>query len=834
MNRFIKLLAGLMSAVMIAFCGVGVIPGSASDDDTSVSDEEKEEPVTTPIVLEQNGDVDYIMNAGTMVQLPVKFKEKKAGVFNSIRVYMTSASDELTISKDPSYISDLDGLASFYIRTKKTASEGKYDLNVTADILDEENEIISTQNFVMTMTVKSDLKPAALNMTSYNITKEIVKPGDEFQIDITLSNTTGVDVKNAEVELAGLDPGKFVVESGFTKQYVDIENGRKGTVHFTVLALKGIAYEREQLTLNLSYSLDEKKTELSRQVSSAIFIKCEPPVSGDNNEETSIGKNDLALINYSTSAAVVEENTVFDLSIELKNNGEKKINKARVSVLQLDGSKFSLESGLGYYDFDADPGQSKRFSFRLIGGSGISSVRESVPISLEFGGNSATAYAVVTCLPKQESEPASLNKNDLAVVGYAINKESVSVNSPFTLTVTLTNKSKEKIEKARIGIEADGSKFAADSGLLYNDFDIRAGETKAFSFSLIGCTGISSVREVIPITLEFGTISTTVHATVKCMPNDQAGTGEDGKKIFAPNIIIESYEFGGESVTAGQKFPLSLNIKNVSNDAVIENLKVTINGGASTIDGSMAFSPANSSNSFFFEKLDKQATETIEMDLLAKADAVPNSYPVNINFSYEYSVGKERFQASEVTETISIPLRQEDRLTINEPEVPNYAVSVGEMVSLSTSIVNKGKSSVYNVTAAIEGEGFAAETPSYYIGNINSGSEEYYDAKITPYMDGDIIGDLVFTYEDANGESKEKRIPFTFMAMSFNYDDMGFNDGGFFPDDEIMPEEEENGISWWIWAAAGSGAALIIVVIIVIVVKNKKKKAEAEADDEDL
>ena len=364
---------------------------------------------------------------------------------------------------------------------------------------------------------------------------------------------------------------------------------------------------------------------------------------------------------------------------------------------------------------------------------------------------------------------------------------------------------------------------------------IKSGETKTQTFRLIGCKGIASIREAIPVQIDYGEVTSTVYATVKCVPKADA-QGEDGKKVFAPNIIINSYTFGGDFVTAGQKFPLHLDIENMSTAAVVENLTVTVSGGATGTDGSVAYSPANSSNSFFFDRLDTHETKSIDMDLLAKADAAPNSYPLEITFSYEYSVGDERFQANPVMSKLSIPLRQEDRLVINEPEIPNWGINVGEMCQINVSLVNKGKSDVYNVSATVTGEGigsmFMVETPTYYIGNIKSGSEEYYDAKITPLMEGEVSGEIVFTYEDANNESKENRIPFTLTAQQMMFDP-GMMDGMDMGMEE-MPADE-GGMPWWVWLIIGGGACIVVIIVIVVIVKaNKKKKAELVGDDEDL
>ena len=157
------------------------------------------------------------------------------------------------------------------------------------------------------------------------------------------------------------------------------------------------------------------------------------------------------------------------------------------------------------------------------------------------------------------------------------------------------------------------------------------------------------------------------------------------------------------------------------------------------------------------------------------------------------------------------------------------------MCYISTSLVNKGKSGVYNVTATVEGEGFTLNEKSYYIGNINSGSEEYYDVQLTPNMEGEITGEIVITYEDANGTEKEQRKPFSFTAMQFNYEEMYPTDD-FFVDPgmtEPVPEVPAGGFNI-IPLIIGAVVVIAVIVTIVIIVKKRKQKRELEDDDEDI
>ena len=820
MNILKKLTAVLlMTAMTVFFC----IPAFGADED---EDTKPVQPVPELYMIE-GSEVD--LNSGTSVVNNIRLGTKTLGEYSKVEMKMTGGTKDVTCETDTRSVKDLKNGVGFLFTASKAAASGTYDFTLTANVYRTDDALGATQTFDIKVNVVSKLTVTGMLIESSGVSKEKVVPGDKFDVTITLRNNCGIDVKNAELELTDLDKTKFVIDKGLSVKYVDIPKNGTGSVTFTLIAQDGIASVSEYITVSLSYTLDKDHSELSRKVSAVVVVNCEPK---DTESGTKYSSHALTVTNYTVSPQPVAEGTRFTLTLDVKNTDTVDIKKARVSV-EADGTKFSIDSGLAYRDLDIKAGQTMKVTFGLIGASGITSVRENIPIKLDFGSVSVTESIVVTCSPAIKD--TAIGKYDLAMTGYSIDVPEVREGTIFTLALTFVNSGSKDIEKARISLgNLDGTKFAADSGLSYADMSIKAGETKTQTFRLIGCKSLASIRESIPVQIDYGEVSSTVYVTVKCVPNDSA-TGEDGRKVFAPNIIINSYTFGGDYVTAGQKFPLQLEIENMSTAAAVENLTVTITGGATGTDGSVAYSPANSSNSFFFDKLGFHETKMISMDLLAKADAAPNSYPLEVSFSYEYSVGSERYQANPFTTKLSIPLRQEDRLVINEPEIPNWGINVGEMCQINVSLVNMGKSDVYNVSATVEGEGlgsmFSVETPTYYIGNIKSGSEEYYDAKITPFMEGEISGEIVFTYEDANNEAKESRIPFTITAQQMMYDP-GMYDGFDMGMDE-MPVEE-TGMPWWVWLIIGGGALVAVIVVIVVIVKVRKKKAELVDDDEDL
>lgn len=440
---------------------------------------------------------------------------------------------------------------------------------------------------------------------------------------------------------------------------------------------------------------------------------------------------------------------------------------------------------------------------------------------------------------------SSVDVNGLTVTDYSINLPEIDKGDKFTITAKVKNNTGAAISNAKFELlNLDGKTFAMDSGLATKTLSFEKNEEKDITYDVIACGELTSIREVINLKISYAlnpanhdtATETITNITIPCKKN---ASNDPNTKVFAPNIIISDYNFGGDYVTGGKTFLLNVSIKNTSMDASIQNLKVTVNGVSGGKDSIVAFSPANSSNSFFFDSLAAGATASISIDMLPKSDAKPDSYPLNICFEYEYSSNGTKEKADDVTETITIPLQQEDRFSIGEPEV--YEAYVGQDLPISTTLVNKGKSAVYNVSVDIEGEGFTNNQTSYYIGNVESGSEEYYDTTIIPDMAGNLNGTIVVTYEDANGNEKQLRKEFSAtvydMGEKFNETMMG-ND---FPVDGDMPMDggmNQGAVTpWFVYAIIIVILAGGVTITIILIKKNKKKKAllaEKEDDNEDI
>lgn len=292
---------------------------------------------------------------------------------------------------------------------------------------------------------------------------------------------------------------------------------------------------------------------------------------------------------------------------------------------------------------------------------------------------------------------------------------------------------------------------------------------------------------------------------------------------LVPNIIISNYDYGAYSVEAGENFTLNMNFSNTSTTYDLENIvmKITITDG---------FSITNASNSYYLTDLKAGQTQSHTITLQALASAKAQAYPISIDFSYQYVANDLRKSATS-SESISIPITQSDRFSIDEIQVPAM-VWEGEDVSISLGMINKGKGEIYNVTAELRGEGISNSGERQFVGNVASGTETSADFYVNPSQSGDISGQVVITYEDSNAKTKEIVRPFTLSITPNEPYDPGYDPGGYDP--SINPGEPEK-TSIFTVKNIGLGIAFLLIAVMSFCSTFAKIKAQRSEDlNEDI
>lgn len=552
----------------------------------------------------------------------------------------------------------------------------------------------------------------------------------------------------------------------------------------------------------------------------------------DGNDQPAKPSGNSFAVKDGTALPSISAGETKKLVLPIVNTTSRRFSEVQFTVdlpdgVYVDGASFSQK-----LTFAAK--ETKNLEIPLTAAASAASGVSSVKVTAAYKYSGETVSETFDFNLKVTGSTGQSGEGKLEVVGYSVNPGTVTAGNGCKLTLTVKNTGSSTVKNGAVTL---GS-LSTDGFTMNNSLDTQyvssldAGATTSLVFNLNTSSSMNTGNYILDVSLTAGENTASAKAFIPVKAS-AAGADDNGVPAGKPQIVIESYTYGDEgetSVTGGKVFTLTMKIRNAGKVA-IENVKITVSSSADATTGGV-FSPANSSNTFFVEKIPAGGTIEESIDLLPKADASPKSYGLDIAFNYEAVVNKERIELSP-TETISIPLTQPDRFEIGDVQMwgPVY---VGDTLSGNVSYVNKGKSTIFNLSVKIEGEGFTTAESESYIGNVESGSGDSFDISLNPTQAGTLKATLTFSYEDANGEVKEVVKEIESEVMEYEpVDPIG-------PDDPVGPvEPEKTGLPTWAVIAIIAGGVVVAVVVVVIVVKAVKKKklkaqdAEDDYDDED-
>lgn len=240
------------------------------------------------------------------------------------------------------------------------------------------------------------------------------------------------------------------------------------------------------------------------------------------------------------------------------------------------------------------------------------------------------------------------------------------------------------------------------------------------------------------------------------LPLPKVSEGASGK---TPRVIINKYTLSDEQVLAGNTVVLRLYIEN-TNTKDVNNVQISLEVPKIDDDkiGGTVFSPVDSSNTFFIDKIPGKTIVTKEIPLYVDPNAQAKTHIVSAKMIYEDEKGKEL----DTSAPINIPVTQECRFEVLSVEVPPTAF-VGQPTPISAEFVNVGKVALTNFMVNLEGD-FQKENALYYIGNLETGMSDYYQAMAIPQGEGEVAGMVVFTYIDNNNKEVRFEKPFTLQV----------------------------------------------------------------------
>lgn len=425
------------------------------------------------------------------------------------------------------------------------------------------------------------------------------------------------------------------------------------------------------------------------------------------------------------------------------------------------------------------------------------------------------------CVPYTEPTPApeptpEVTPEPRAVFNSDGTSTSIAAGETKTITVYIQNAGTTAMRDPILTLKSSGSLLIMGSQDYMLD-DIRAGRDTAVTVTVKAPDKIESQMQTIDASLSFyydnGTQLTggSASGSVNVLSTVTKDT-KDEETIASPTpiVILSKYNYGGSSVAAGSSTNLSFSFTNTSKTIKIENVMVTVTGGQDLMLN-------GSTNTFYFESVAASGSKTVTVPMKAAQLISASAQGVQIAVTYEY-VDQNARKSGNATLSLSVPLYQPDRFELSEPKT-SYTGYVGEETSLTIDYVNKGKSAINNVEATISGD---IDTPTAYqrVGTIDGGKNGTIAFAVTPQLEGENQVKIVITYEDSNGNTKERVFEATVEAMAYEPSDPGMDDPG-------MIDPEPQSTFPWKYVIIAAVAALI-VLLIVLRIRKKKAKQKAE------
>lgn len=314
--------------------------------------------------------------------------------------------------------------------------------------------------------------------------------------------------------------------------------------------------------------------------------------------------------------------------------------------------------------------------------------------------------------------------------------------------------------------------------------------------------------------------------------DEEAETGENGEtKTSIPRVIVSGYTTTPKDIVAGDSFEITMKMTNTSKQTAVSNMVFDIQSENFTIDTTSnataaAFLPVSGSSSIFVDRIGPEETKEISIEMTARTDLSPRPYVLNVKMDYED--GKKNTYES--TASVSVPVKQKDKMEISSPEVMPESIDVGGQANVMFNIYNTGKTQLYNVMVRFKGD--SIEETECFVGNVAAGATGSVDAMITGIAatmdDGTLIAEI--NYENQSGESLTVEKEYTLYVNEFVPGDDMFIDDGMGMDEMEEPKGSRLPlIIGGIVAVLVAGGAAAFVII-----KKKKAKLQDLLEGEDI
>ena len=282
-----------------------------------------------------------------------------------------------------------------------------------------------------------------------------------------------------------------------------------------------------------------------------------------------------------------------------------------------------------------------------------------------------------------------------------------------------------------------------------------------------------------------------------------------------PVVYISKTVLEPGTAQAGERFTMTVTLKNSVSTKNIRNMLVTVDTGNVQID------LEEDSNIFPIEKIDRGGEVKLTLHFSTEPAIPSGKYPISFSFKYDSSKTLNLSSAGATVVEIQQPAHM-------ELVMPRFAdsVSVGETVPVSFQVMNMGRSAMYNVRCIVSGYGLVPSNTGY-IGTMEAGTSK--TTKVELYIIalnaseghengpqyGDTTGTVTLIYEDETGQDYSQEATFD---TTVNRPVVQL------PQNNSEEEKKEQRVGSWWTSVSILGGVILAAVGTILFIRGKKRQ----------
>jgi len=335
----------------------------------------------------------------------------------------------------------------------------------------------------------------------------------------------------------------------------------------------------------------------------------------------------------------------------------------------------------------------------------------------------------------------------LKIENLDMSTRKVHPNEEFKIYFDIKNDGNKKASNVKVWLVNDSEIVSKSLNTMMID-SIDIGESKHVEFVMEAREEAISKNYPIAINIEYeedkDSSKQVITQYVGILVDNVSEETDTGKDKSVPKIIIESYSVSPQTVLAGEECNVDLDIKNTHKNKNVYNIKINI-----TNQNNEILLGRNNNGSIYIEEIKARSVVHKSVSFVTGFSTQPKVYSLNVDFEYEDENGNP-YSSKEI---LYIPVEQKSGLVVGEVNVLEDT-STDDSILVSIDFYNTGRTAINNLFVSCKGD-FETENSNYFIGNLEPGASDYFEALIIPKKEGTVTGTIIFTYEDSNGEKKE-------------------------------------------------------------------------------